>query len=299
LDNVPTTKIILPIDSVAVLKSGLVKPENADWIPPYLLIDLAEQKDYNGEVVKAEKRNILKHEIMILDMLKNNSDWERPIYYAITVSSEQYLRLESYFRQDGIAYRIMPFVAARDQRIDTDILYDNLMHKYRYGNLEEPNLYVDENSARMSRTFRILFGRLSKALINENDSVRAKEVLDYALKAIPSYNIPYDYLSIGDIADSYSKIGEKEKAAELFKELAEVSVKNLNWYSRLNNKQYASVINEVRNDLVSMQYILSFFKEYDNELFEQYSFDYGQSYGRYEQFEQFISGTQKRGGLNR
>jgi hypothetical protein len=295
LSYIPTNKIIIPIDSAKVIASGLVKPENAESIPPFLLIDLGERKDESGKTVSPGKRYLGKQEIMILDMLKNNSDWSRPIYYATTVGSEQYLRLEAYFRRDGMAYRIMPFETA--QKVDTDIVYDNLMNKYRWGNLEEQNLYIDENAMRLAKMHRMLFGQLAGSLIEEGDSVRTKKVLDYCLKVLPAYNIPHDAYFSGKIAESYNRIGEKEKAGELYKELTELLLRNLNWYSRLNNRQYASVIGEVQMDLIYLQDFLLFFQENDSELYDQYSTEYGRYYQRIEQYMQRLQ--QKTGGANR
>jgi tetratricopeptide (TPR) repeat protein len=295
VDNVPTNLIAIPVDSVGVIEAGLVKPENADWIPSHLLVDLGERKDVSGKVVVSQKKYLGKQEIMILDMLKNNSDWSRPMYYAITVGSDQYLRLESYFRQDGVAYRIMPFETAKYQPVNSDVLYDNVMNKYKYGNLEQPGLYMDENSMRMAKTFRIIFGQLAQTLANEGDSVRAEKAADYCLQVIPSYNVPYDYYSVGDIADAYYKIGKKEKAGELYVQLAETSLKNLNWYNRLNNRQYISVLEDVKRDIIFMQYIMYYFAENDEKTFNRYS----QEYSRYMERLQNVTGrSQKRGGLN-
>jgi MFS family permease len=295
LDNVPTYKVIIPVDSAAVVASGLVKPEQAAWIPPYIFVNLGDVFNERGEQTSGPKRHLGKHEMMILDMLKNNSDWSRPIYYAITVGADQYLRLEPYFRQDGVAYRIMPFETTKYQPIDTDVLYDNMMNKYQYGNLEQPGLYLDENTTRMSKTFRVIFGQLAQALVNEGDSVRAEKAADYSLQAIPSYNVPYDYSSVGEIADAYHRIGKKDKADAIYTQLAETSMKNLNWYNRLNNRQYVSVLEDIRRDLIFMQYILYYFAENDQEAFNRYSADYSHYMERY----QTITGqSQRRGGSN-
>ena len=297
IDNIPTNFIAIPVDSAGVIASGVVKPENADWILNALIVDLEEKTNENGEVVTPGKRYIAKHEMMILEMLKNNSDWSRPMYYAITVGPDQYLRLTPYFRQDGVAYRIMPFLAAQHQDVGTDVMYDNLMNKYRWGNLEEPGLYLDENSMRMSKTFRVTFGTLIRALIDEGDSIRAKKALDYCLQVIPDYNVPHDFYSSGELANSYNRIGEVEKAAELYKTLAELSLKNLNWYSRLTDRHYVSVVNDVRRDLYQLQFILAFFHTYDSKLYEQYVSEYEQYYQRFEQFTARAQRT--RGGHNR
>jgi tetratricopeptide (TPR) repeat protein/MFS family permease len=296
LDNIPTNKIIIPIDSAAVIASGLVKPENADWIPPYMLIDMSDKPNEKGEPTTAPKRHLAKHEMMILDMLKNNQDWSRPIYYALTVGSDQYLRLESYFRQDGIAYRIMPFEAAKYQKMDTDVLYDNLMNKYKWGNLEQPGLYLDENSTRMTKTFRVIFGQLAQKLVEEEDYERAEKALDHCLNVIPSYNVPYDYYSTGEIADAYHKIGKEEKADTLYTQLVETLSGNLNWYNRLNTRQYMSVMEDVRRDIFFMQQIMYYFAENNPDKLEQYSEEYSKSI---ERFQNITQRSQQRGGLNR
>ena len=295
ITNIPTLQIAVPVDSAGVIESGVVKPENADWIPPYLLIDLGERTNERGEITTETKKYLGKHEMMILEMLRNTPDWSRPIYYALTVGPDHYLRMESYFRQDGIAYRIMPFEAARHQRIDTDVLYDNVMNKYKWGNMEHPGLYMDENNIRMARTFRIIFGQLAQALVDEGDFERAEKALDYCLKVIPSYNVPYDYYSTNELANAYHRIGNDEKANALYTELAGISARNLHWYNRLNRKQYASVLNDVRNNILFMQYILFYFSENNPENFEKFSPIYSASM---EQFQNFVGGP-RRGGANR
>jgi len=274
VDNVPTYKIKIPVDSAGVIANGLVKPENSAWIPPYITADLGDQPDEKGEPTMRPKTYLGKHEMMILEMLKNNPDWKRPIYFAITVGREMYLRLDPYFRQDGVAYRIMPLEASLYQLIDTDVMYDIVMNRYRYGNLEQPGLYIDENARRMSNTFRVIFGRLAKQLAEQGDSIRAEEVADYSLKAIPSYNVPYDFYSVGDMADVYHQIGATEKADDLYRQLAEISMKNLNWYNRLNIQHYLSVLSSVKSDLLFMQYIMYYFANNNTDLLEMYSDDY-------------------------
>jgi tetratricopeptide (TPR) repeat protein/MFS family permease len=273
-DNVPTHNILIPVDSAAVIASGLVKPEHSAWIPPYMTVYLGEQRNENGEVTSGAKSNLGKHELMVLDMLKNNSDWKRPIYFATTVGPEMFMRLDPYFRQDGVAYRIVPYDTS-NQRIDADILYDNVMNKYKFGNLEKPGLYLDENCIRLASTFRLVFGRLAQALANQGDSIRAEEVVDRSLKVIPAYNVPYDYFyGIGDLVDVYNKIGAREKAGELYRQLAEISIKNLNWYSRLNTSQLLSVWQNVRRDALVMQIVIDYFSENNPDLFETYSNEY-------------------------
>ncbi|MDR0427505.1 MAG: DUF2723 domain-containing protein [Dysgonamonadaceae bacterium] len=260
-DNIPTYKITIPVDSAAVIKAGLVKPENADWIPAEMVVDLGERLNEEGKPTSTPKRIVLKSEMMVLEMIKNNSDWTRPIYFATTVGPDNFMRLENYFRKDGIAYRVMPFEANKLQPIDTDVLYDNLMNKYQWGNLKDPNIYMDEKSANMARNFRYNFSELANSLIEEGDLERAEKALDYCLEVIPPYNIPFHFTNTYGLASAYYKTGNVDKAKEIYSELAKISVKNLNWYNRLNRRQYISVLGEVRNDILFLQEILAFYQQ--------------------------------------
>jgi hypothetical protein len=302
--HIPTERVIIPVDSEKIAAAGVLKPEDAALLTGYMSIDWGEIKDSLGRTIIPAKDYLSKQELMILDMLKNNSDWSRPIYFALTVGPEMYLRLDNYFRRDGIAYRIMPFRVSGNamtdirniSNIDTDVMYENLLKKYRWGNLEESGLYLDENTMRMTKNFRLQFGQLAKALIDKRDTVRAKEVLDYCLKVIPSYNVPHDCFYSDPLIEAYSQIGEIEKATELYKELAELVSKNLNWYTRLSEKQYAGIFNEIANNINELYSILIFFSHHDKELYDQYAAELQQYYPR---FEQFANRMQKRGGANR
>ena len=43
-----------------------------------------------------KKGTLMKAQIMILDLLATN-DWERPVYFAITVGKEHYMNLQDFF----------------------------------------------------------------------------------------------------------------------------------------------------------------------------------------------------------
>jgi tetratricopeptide (TPR) repeat protein len=252
--------------------------------------------------------------MMILDMLANNKDWSRPIYFATTVPPEQYLRLDSFLRQDGIAYRLVPYntgvsndegydaddstVAGKKLNVDTDILYENLMHKYRYAHLDVPGVYLDENAMKMAKVFRGMFGQLGNYLIEEGKKDKAKEVLDYGIKSIPDYNVPYDFYSTREIANAYYQIGDIENAKKIYDVLVANSLKTLNWYSRLNPQMYGGNLEEIRRELTLLQYLLPNYQHVNPQKFDVANKDFS----RYaQQYEQYMGSGQarQRGGLNR
>jgi hypothetical protein len=296
IDNIRTNLLYIPVDTAAVVKSGVVKPEHAGWMQDKMYIYFGPKYNANMEVAVAEKGVLYKQEMMILDMLRNNQDWSRPFYFATTVAADQYVRMENYFRQDGIAYRVVPYdVTQGGRNIDTDILYENLMHKYRWGNLEEPGLFIDSNSMRMARVFRSMFGTLGTRLVAEGKKEKAIEAMDYAVKSIPDYNVPYDFYSMSQIAQTYILAGDTVKAKQINDILIESIIKELNWYTRLNDRDYASVYREINNNLYSMGYFLQFYEAADPEKHKFIS----DNYNRYMLRFQSVHKKMNTGGANR
>ena len=91
--------------------------------------------------------------MMILDLLSNNN-WDRPIYF-VSVGTGNSTNLTDYFQLEGFAYRFVPIKTKFNYkaigRIDTDILYDKYMNKFKWGGLGEPNVYIDENNIRTTK----------------------------------------------------------------------------------------------------------------------------------------------------
>ena len=89
----------------------------------------------------AGKNALGKQELTILDMLQTNN-FERPMYYAITVSPDQFVNLDGYFEQTGLAYQVVPKNA--NKAVNTDKMYDNVMNKFKWGGVDKPGVYIDE-----------------------------------------------------------------------------------------------------------------------------------------------------------
>jgi hypothetical protein len=218
-DFLPTKKFFLPVDPEAAIKHGAVKPENEGRIVNRIDIDLG-RKNHMG-----------KHELVILDMLQTNN-WERPIYFAVTVGNDSYMGLQDYFQLEGMAYRVVPVRGAN--RVNTEAMYDNMMNKFKWGGIENPRVYLDENNRRMTATLRHMFSRLVGALIVEGKRDSALAVLDYCKKVIPGETVPYTYISV-ILASQYYQLGQNEKAETIINEMLENSLQHLRWIAALNN----------------------------------------------------------------
>jgi hypothetical protein len=71
-------------------------------------------------------------------------------------------------------------------------MYENMLKKFKYGNVNKPGVYIDETTMRMCITHREMFLRLATALYNEGELNKALEVLDYAEKMLPADKVPHE-----------------------------------------------------------------------------------------------------------
>ena len=230
LQMIPTDSIVLKLDKEAIKRSGMMIPKALNGeIPEYMHISLKG------------KRALYKSELMMLEMLAN-TNWERPMYMAITVASENHLNMGNNFMQEGLAYRITPFNTTQlNARIDTEKMYDNLMHKFKFGNISQDDIYLDETIMRMSQTHRRMFIQLASQLIKEGKNDKALKALDYCQEVIPSKNVPHDFImsSSKEMADDYIALGEIKKAETILDELANKAIEYITWYMSLDDEKLA------------------------------------------------------------
>ncbi len=286
LDFIPTKNIKVPVDSALVVSNGTVRKIDA------------------GKVLKSldwriNKNYILKSELMILDLIATNN-WERPIYFAITVGSDSYLKLEPFFQLEGLAYRLVPIkersIDGQMGRIASDIMYDNLMNKFKWGNINDSTVYLDENNLRMTMNIRNNFARLANQLIFEGKVDSALDVLDRCMEIMPPNTVPYNVFALG-LAEAYYKASmnldnetEKKKisttkANNIVKGIASITEDDLNYYLSIPDKYRGSTVdNETRRGLSIMQELVRFTTQYgQNELkkeleekFERFATTYSQ-----------------------
>lgn len=250
----PTNKFSLKVDKQKVLAAGIV-PD-------------AKKNQVVNEINWSIKKNyILKKDMMIMDILAN-FNWERPVYFAITTGNAAYIGLEKYFQLEGLAYRLVPFEGnsfdGQTGYVNTDIMYENLMTKFEYGNMDDPSVYMDENNRRMCMNLRNNFARLAEALFREGKKDKAVEVLDRCIATMPNENIPYNFFILPAV-ESYYKMGEYDKANEIVKILLTMYTQESDYYFALDNERFKQVKNEAQQ-AVSVLYRLS---QLTNEIYPQ------------------------------
>ena len=252
LDYIPSDKLYYRVDSVAGAKA--LGGHTAGMVDK-MMIDLTG------------KNALGKQELTILDMLQTNN-FERPMYYAMTVNPDQFINLNGYFEQTGMAYGIVPKHAGMQP--NTEKMFDNVMNKFKWGGVDKPGIYIDENTMRMCKSYRqFVFNKLAEALLKEGKNEKALQVLDKCMEVLPPENVPLDYTGLST-GECYYVLGQKEKAEQIFTAIADNAMRNINWFFRLNAVQLASVTAELEHNLAVMNQVLIVNKHYNPEFNKKY-----------------------------
>lgn len=249
---IPTDTVWLKLDKEAILNSGMLIPaeyqgatreETLERLPDKMIISLKG------------RRYIYKNELMMLEMLAY-CNWERPLYMATTVGRDNHLGLGPFFVLEGLAYRITPFnwkeLGYTDKNnndsymVYADLMYDNLMN-FKFGGLDNPDLYIDETIRRMCYSHRRLYAQLAEALIMQGEENKALQVLDKCEKGISSELLPHDVLGYSQIlASCYVQLGEKEKALAICEQMARSYLTEMQWYLSMDDMHLALLKEEMK-----------------------------------------------------
>ena len=163
------TNLYIPSNIEGAVKSGFISPDKAELAENAIFTDFTKDPANPGE------RGATLGKVLSLDMVANSikNDWNRPMYFAMTVPDSYYLGLSPYLQNTGLTYMVTPFRSETGETgVDTDRMYRNVTEKFRWGGLPEAvdkgkPLYLDETIQRMVTTHRSALLDLSTALYNE------------------------------------------------------------------------------------------------------------------------------------
>lgn len=168
-------------------------------------------------------------DVAVYEILMNNFT-TRPICFAVTVGRDNLLGIDEYLRLDGLAYKVVPAKNTEDGNfVGASQLWTNLCSVFRYRNLNNPAVYIEETSRRLSGNYKPLFASLAVELAKNPEgelNVRdgkgdlrkasrkhlAIEALDKSQEVLPLERYGLDPGVAASIVSLYVSLGEKEKA---------------------------------------------------------------------------------------
>ncbi len=252
MNYMPVKNIQIPVSKENCLAQGITNPFDTTAFPSVLQW-------------KLNKNTFLKNDLITLDIIAANM-WKRPIYFAVSVSPDALLGLDDYMQLEGLTNRLTPFKNNQQTmypitgRVNTDLMYNNIMNKYTFGGIQNNNVYLDENIMRMAVNLQSNMGRLAEQLIAEGKKDKAVEVLDKCLKNMPKTELPYSVYMI-PFVESYYRAGKVEKAHEIANELRKGADKELAYYYSLPNELARQYDRDMQENLYLYQMLQKFSAE--------------------------------------
>ena len=223
-----THNLFIPVDKETVLQNGTVAEKDSSLILPKLKFTLPGN-------------SLFKNDLIELNIIAANK-WKRPIYFTQPYT----LGLNSFIKQDGLTYRLIPVTGSGNSygdNVDIDTMYNNIMTKFKFGGADKPNVYFDENGRRVLLTIRRAYSTLALALASEGKKDSALKVLDYGDKMVNPSTLPYAMVSGESEVNNYTAIqyiyayymaGDNKKAATLASELQRDCEQQLAYYDSVS-----------------------------------------------------------------
>jgi hypothetical protein len=213
------------------------------------------------------KQGLYKNELMVLEML-SHADWSRPVYMSINSGGNYLSFLEDHLVLEGLAYRISP--QAKGKQVDVERLYDNIMHRFRYGNLKAQGIYVDEDVKRLTNTHQLIMGILIDSLLQQDDTKRALAVCRKWQQEMPCENVPYTDAALS-MARCYYQTNHPKQGDEIVNSLLRRSEEWLSWIETINPSRRLGSQYSQLTWMQTMQQALSIALQFErNEIYNQY-----------------------------
>ncbi len=173
-------------------------------------------------------------DVMVYDIIRT-SNWERPIYFAMTVSDDSKIGLRDFMRLEGMAFRFVPRQGQYWQILDDEKMWTNFFTRiteaskeyqpgFLWRGLNDSGTYFDEDVRRLMSNYRQAFFALGYYYANiKKEPQKFAAVLDRMEEVIPHKIIAMPLAMKFDIANYYQLAGRADTQRQLLEEiLAEV-----------------------------------------------------------------------------
>ena len=225
----------------------------------------------NTVISLKDKKGLYKNELMVLEML-SQADWKRPVYMSISMGPNTLSFLRDHLVLEGLAYRVSP--TATGKQVDIERLYDNIMHRFRYGGLNRKGIYVDEDVKRMANTHQLLMSVLIDSLLQHNDAERALAVCRKWQQELPPENVPYTEYALS-MARCFYLTNRTREADAIVCNLLHRSEEWLRWIDTIKLQRCAGSLQTRYDWMQAMQLAFTMAEQFERkEITNQYKRQY-------------------------
>jgi hypothetical protein len=223
----PSRKLYIPVDVAAAVRNGMVEPTDSNIVDK-IPINLTK------------RQYITKDDLAVMDIISSNI-WERPIYFSVTCQESKLLGLKNFMQVEGLGLRIIPIKSQSDRtyyiygsgRVNADKTYDNVMNKWKWGNFDKKELFVDHSYMPAVQAQRMIIMRTANEYMAKGNMTRAVELTDKYFEGFPDMNFAYNATTI-PFFSIYRQAGEMEKLKKHLSILVENTRQDLEFFLSLD-----------------------------------------------------------------
>lgn len=249
----PARNLIIPVDKKKVLSNGTVPLKDSDKVVDNIVLHIS-----NNVLVKGD--------MMTLDLLAN-FNWDRPIYFS-SVGRGTFAGLKNYTQMDGFAYHLVPIKNTSGEigGIDVDTLYNNMINKFMYRNLSNPDVHLGWTNRRTINVVRLRtsMARLAIGLVKEGEKEKAIKTVDKALEVLSPEKVQVDYFD-SNILIPYYMAGAIKKGNALLKLVFNQTLDGLNYYLIDNETINNGYMQDQQLSVGLMQKMLRILQQYNQK----------------------------------
>jgi hypothetical protein len=235
------------------------------------MIDPANRKKLVKEMKFTKKGSgVMKNDLLVLDIINSNIN-DRPVYFATTIPDENFNGLDKYLQLEGLAMRVVPVEgevstngATRASTVYADKIYENVMQKFKWGNVDKEKVYLDPayNPALSNITSSMLQG--AKTFIERGDKQKALALSNKYLQVFPEKNRPLDYFAM-DVIEILYAAGDSTQAHKLSVDYAKKCDRELKYYFNLPDDVRDAFTMEINMGAQSLQNLMQYGVTYKDE----------------------------------
>jgi hypothetical protein len=195
----PSRGFILPVNPDNAVAAGIIDEDERNFCEKEIRISYAR-----GRMLSRDANGLTREEVMMLDMLAN-FDWKRGIYFSSPVGSElaKVLYGDNRLAALGMVSGFSPLKPEYIVEHSKRRMYDNIMNRYEYGNLNASGVLVDYYVRRHTSQYRS--NHLDLAMMFLQDYKRAQTQLQFSMREEGGGNNE-DYKRLAE--ESSNKIAE-------------------------------------------------------------------------------------------
>jgi len=223
----PSNNLFIPVDKQRYMATGFLPASDSANIVSRIPIAI-------------DRQYITKDQLAILDVLMSNF-YDRPIYFSVTCQDSKLMKMNDFTQMEGLGLKVVPvytpsqrdFYIYGSGRVDTDKVFDRVVHKWRWGNFDQERLYVSDSYGASVQAQKMVIWRAAEAMLDEGKKEQAVEMMDTFFKGFPHMNFPFD-ARIMPYINVYIRAGAYDKAKEQMRTLANESVEWTKFYDSLD-----------------------------------------------------------------